>query len=248
MNEMRALITTEAEAVAPRADHLARGDRCCPPSCCSSSAPCSRPRTGPGPRRPALHRHLRARPWSCSRSATWASRPCRSASPRTASRASCGDCPRRPARPSGLLVAQLVINSVAAVARPGSCWSSSRTLAFGVPLPRQPARRSCRVRAGHVRACSRSGLLVAAVAPTTGVATAIVVPLFVGGDVPGRRVPAQVAPAGVPRRASATSRRPASRASRMRGWATRRSCSRWRYWPSSPSSAGAIAARVFRWE
>lgn len=81
-----------------------------------------------------------------------------------------------PARPSRLLVAQLVIYSVTAVIGLVLLVIAGR-LAFDIPLPANPI--------GYVAAFGLGmagllaiGLLIAAVAPSAGVATAIAVPLF----------------------------------------------------------------------
>ena len=81
-----------------------------------------------------------------------------------------------PARPSGLLVAQLVIYSVTAILGLVLLVIVGN-VAFDIPLPANPI--------GYVAAFGLGmagllaiGLLLAAVAPSAGVATAIAVPLF----------------------------------------------------------------------
>ncbi len=81
-----------------------------------------------------------------------------------------------PASPQYLLVAQLVVNmGVAIVAL--AVLIVVGNLVFGIPFPRDPIGFTVAFFLG-MSALLALGLLVAAVAPTTGVATALFIPLF----------------------------------------------------------------------
>jgi ABC-2 type transport system permease protein len=82
-----------------------------------------------------------------------------------------------PADPSLLLIAQLAINMLVAVIALGVLLVVGN-VAFGVPLPRDVPGFVAAFVLGMTSLLAL-GLLVAAVSPTTGIATALFVPLFV---------------------------------------------------------------------
>jgi ABC-2 type transport system permease protein len=81
-----------------------------------------------------------------------------------------------PAPPAALLVAQLVINAVVAVAALVLLVAVGN-IAFGIPLPKDPLGFLAAFALG-MSSMFALGLLVAAIAPTTGAATALFLPLF----------------------------------------------------------------------
>ena len=224
MNEMRALIVTEAKLLFREPDHVARGDRPADghpadlrvdllargpirrsAACASSTSSCRRSSSSP---------------WGRS-----ASRRCRSDSRRTARRASCGGCRRRRPTRSRLLAAQLVIYMRRPRSSPWSCWSSSAHVAFGVPLPGHPVGYVVAFLLG-MTSLFAIGLLVAAVAPSSRVATAVAIPMFfvvmfLGGVYLPRVLPARHP--GPDRRLHAARRPgPAGRMARHRARSSRR--------------------------
>jgi ABC-2 type transport system permease protein len=82
-----------------------------------------------------------------------------------------------PADPSALLIAQLLINIVVAVAGLVLLIVVG-ALAFQVPLPQDPVGFIAAFALGMTSLLAL-GLLIAAVAPTTAAATAMIVPLFI---------------------------------------------------------------------
>jgi ABC-2 type transport system permease protein len=82
-----------------------------------------------------------------------------------------------PANPMLLLIAQLAINVVVAVVALGVLLAAGN-LAFQVPLPRDVPGFLSAFALGMTSLLAL-GLLVAAVSPTTGIATALFVPVFV---------------------------------------------------------------------
>ncbi len=68
---------------------------------------------------------------------------------------------------------------------------------FQIPFPQDPIGFAAAFLLG-MSALFALGLLVAAVAPTPGIATALFVPLFAARDVPGWGIPATDVAAGVP--------------------------------------------------
>ena len=81
-----------------------------------------------------------------------------------------------PASPSALLVAQLLINAVIAIVAVVLLVAVGN-LAFGIPLPKDPLGFVAAFTLG-MSSLFALGLLVAAIAPTTGAATAMFLPLF----------------------------------------------------------------------
>lgn len=81
-----------------------------------------------------------------------------------------------PASPAALLVAQLLINAVIAIAALVLLIGVGN-LAFGIPLPKDPLGFVVAFTLG-MSSLFALGLLIAAVAPTTGAATAMFLPLF----------------------------------------------------------------------
>lgn len=81
-----------------------------------------------------------------------------------------------PASPGALLVAQLLINAVVALAALALLVTVG-SVAFGIPLPKDPLGFLAAFTLG-MSSLFALGLLVAAVAPTTGAATAMFLPLF----------------------------------------------------------------------
>ena len=203
---------------------------------------------GPGARRAALHRHLRAVDGRHHASATLGIKTLPDP-PRDVPREGRPAAPRRRRRPARvrLLVAQLVDLHGHRGHRPR-------------PAGRRRQRRVRRSRCRGTRSASSSrscsgmsslfaiGLLVAAVAPSSRVATAVAIPMFfvvmfLGGVYLPRVLPARRP--GPDRRLHAARRPgPAGRLARER----RRSSRRWSGWPSSRSSSGSLAVRSFRWE
>ncbi len=82
-----------------------------------------------------------------------------------------------PASPAELLVAQLVINAAVATAAVVLLIAVGN-VAFGIPLPKDPLGFLAAFALG-MSSLFALGLLVAAIAPTTGAATAMFLPLFV---------------------------------------------------------------------
>ncbi len=81
-----------------------------------------------------------------------------------------------PASPASLLIAQLVINSVVALAGLVLLVAIGY-LAFGIPVPKDPVGFAVAFSLG-MSSLLALGLLIAAVAPTSSTATAIALPLF----------------------------------------------------------------------
>ena len=81
-----------------------------------------------------------------------------------------------PASPGALLVAQLAINAVVAVAALALLVAVGH-VAFGIPLPKDPLGFAAAFALG-MSSLFAVGLLVAAIAPTSGAASAMFLPLF----------------------------------------------------------------------
>jgi ABC-2 type transport system permease protein len=150
-----------------------------------------------------------------------------------------------PASPAALLVAQLLVNSAVAIAAVVLLIAVGN-VAFAIPLPKDPLGFVAAFMLG-MSSLFALGLLVAAVAPTSGAATAMFLPLFVAVMfLGGVYLPRWLLPDFLVRLGDFA---PPGVQSLLNAWAgTSPDLLALGVMAAITVAAGAIAARSFRWE